>query len=88
MEEKFFKYPSFYSSTEENELYKMPARRKPLMSPFTRLGIALLVVGAIIVGLGTYYDRGAISLYGLLFVVAGFVLYFASSIITYKKTRK
>jgi hypothetical protein len=77
MEEKFFKYPSFYSSTEENELYKMPARRKPLMSPFTRLGIAL-----------TYYDRGAISLYGLLFVVAGFVLYFASSIITYKKTRK
>jgi hypothetical protein len=57
------------------------------MSPFTRLGIALLAVGAIIVGLGTYYDRGAISLYGLLFVVTGFVLYFASSIITYKKTR-
>jgi hypothetical protein len=88
MEEKFFKYPSFYSSTEETELYKMPERRKPTMSPFTRLGIALLVVGAIIVGVGTYYDRGAISLYGLLFVVAGFVLYFASSIITYKKRRK
>jgi membrane-bound ClpP family serine protease len=58
------------------------------MSPFTSLGIALLVVGAIIVGIGTYYDRGGISLYGLFFVVAGFVLYFASSIVTYKKTRR
>jgi hypothetical protein len=58
------------------------------MSPYTRLGLALLVVGAIIVGLGTYYDRGGISLYGLFFVVAGFVLYFASTIVTYKNTRK
>lgn len=58
------------------------------MSPYTRLGLALLVVGALIVGLGTYYDRGGISLYGLFFVVAGFVLYFASTIVTYKNTRK
>jgi hypothetical protein len=70
------------------ELFKLPERKKPRMSPFTRLGIALLVVGAIIVGIGTYYDRGAISLYGLFFVVAGFVLYFTSSIVTYRKTRK
>ncbi len=70
------------------ELYKLPEHKKLRMSPFTRLGIALLVVGAIIVGIGSYYDRGAISLYGLFFVIAGFVLYFASSIVTYKKTRK
>ena len=72
---------------EQIELYKLPEHKKPRMSPFTRIGIALLAVGAIIVGIGTYYDRGAISLYGLFFVVAGFVLYFASSII-YRKTRK
>lgn len=70
------------------ELSKLPEHKKPRMSPFTRLGIALLVVGAIIVGIGNYYDRGAISLYGLFFVIAGFMLYFTSSIITYKKTRK
>jgi hypothetical protein len=58
------------------------------MSSYTRLGIALLVVGAIVVGIGTYYDRGGISLYGLFFVIAGFVLYFASTLVTYKKTRK
>ena len=70
------------------ELYKLPAHKKLHMSPYTRLGLALLVVGAIIVGLGTYYDRGGISLYGLFFVAAGFVLYFASTIVTYKNTRK
>lgn len=57
------------------------------MSPFTRLGIALLVVGAVVVGLGTYYDRGAISLYGLFLVIAGFVLYFATAIVS-RKMRK
>ena len=72
---------------ESIELYKLPEHKKLRMSPFTRLGIALLVVGAIVVGLGTYYDRGAISLYGLFFVIAGFVLYFASSVIAPRKTR-
>jgi hypothetical protein len=62
-------------------------RKKLRMSVYTRLGIALLIVGAIVVGLGTYYDRGAISLYGLFFVIAGFVLYFASSVITSKRIR-
>jgi membrane-bound ClpP family serine protease len=58
------------------------------MSPYTRIGIALLVVGAIIVGIGTYYDRGALSLYGLIFVIAGFILYFATSIMASKKLKK
>jgi membrane-bound ClpP family serine protease len=58
------------------------------MSPYTRIGIALLVIGAIIVGIGTYYDRGALSLYGLIFVIAGFILYFATSIMASKKLKK
>jgi membrane-bound ClpP family serine protease len=58
------------------------------MSPYTRIGIALLVVGAIIVGIGTYYDRGALSLYGLIFVIAGFILYFSTSIVASKKLKK
>jgi hypothetical protein len=58
------------------------------MSPYTRIGIALLVVGAIIVGISTYYDRGALSLYGLIFVIAGFILYFATSIMASKKLKK
>jgi hypothetical protein len=58
------------------------------MSPYTRIGIALLVVGAIIVGIGTYYDRGALSLYGLIFVISGFILYFATSIMASKKLKK
>jgi hypothetical protein len=58
------------------------------MSPYTRIGIALLVVGAIIVGIGTYYDRGGLSLYGLIFVISGFILYFATSIMASKKLKK
>jgi hypothetical protein len=58
------------------------------MSPYTRIGIALLVVGAIVVGIGSFYDRGAISLYGLIFVIAGFVLYFASSVVASRRLKK
>lgn len=58
--------------------------KKARMSSFTRLGIALLVVGALVVGLGTYFDRGAVSLYGLFLVIAGFVLYFATAIVSRK----
>jgi membrane-bound ClpP family serine protease len=65
-----------------------PPKKVRKMSPYTRIGIALLVVGAIIVGIGTYYDRGALSLYGLIFVIAGFILYFATSIMASKKLKK
>jgi membrane-bound ClpP family serine protease len=58
------------------------------MSPYTRIGIALLVVGAIVVGIGSFYDRGAISLYGLIFVIAGFVMYFASSVVASRRLKK
>ena len=50
-----------------------------------RAGIGLLIMGAIIVGLGQYMDRGALSLYGLIMVASGFVLYMAASIVAKRK---
>jgi hypothetical protein len=45
-----------------------------------RAGLALLFVGAIFVGMGTYLNRGSLSLYGLIMVIGGFLLYIISSI--------
>jgi membrane-bound ClpP family serine protease len=53
-----------------------------------RAGLALLLVGAIFVGIGTYINRGALSLYGLIMVIAGFSLYMVSSIVVMKKRRE
>ena len=50
-----------------------------------RAGIGLLIMGAIIVGLGQYMDRGALSLYGLIMVASGFVLYMTASIVAKRK---
>ena len=52
-----------------------------------RAGLVLLLLGAIIVGLGSYFDGGALSLYGLIMGIAGFLLYIVSSI-TYKSRNK
>jgi hypothetical protein len=52
-----------------------------------RAGLVLLLLGAIIVGLGGYFDRGALSLYGLIMGIGGFLLYIVSSI-TYKSRNK
>jgi hypothetical protein len=45
-----------------------------------RTGIALLIVGAIIVGVGTTLNKEALSVYGFIVVVSGFFLYFTSSL--------
>jgi hypothetical protein len=52
-----------------------------------RAGIGLLIMGGIIVGAGTYMDRGAMSLYGLVMVAGGFVLYMAASIMAKRQAR-
>ena len=52
-----------------------------------RAGLVLLLLGAIIVGLGSYFDRGALSLYGLIMGIGGFLIYIVSSII-YTSRRK
>ena len=62
--------------------------KKIQMPGSARAGLALLLVGAIFVGIGTYLNRGALSLYGLIMVIAGFSLYMVSSIVVMKKRRK
>jgi membrane-bound ClpP family serine protease len=52
-----------------------------------RTGIALLILGAIVVGAGTLLNRDALSLYGFIVVVCGFFLYFASSIYLKKQEK-
>ena len=52
-----------------------------------RTGIALLILGAIVVGLGTILNRDALSFYGFIVVVCGFFLYFASSLYLKKQEK-
>lgn len=52
-----------------------------------RTGIGLLVVGGVVSGLGQYYQRDAVALYGLVIVACGFVLYMATSLYA-RKTRR
>ena len=52
-----------------------------------RAGLALLFVGALFVGLGSYLNRGALSLYGLIMAVMGFSIYMISSIIARDKRK-
>jgi hypothetical protein len=50
-----------------------------------RIGIAILIVGAIIVGIGSYQNSGAMSLYGVIMVGCGFILYMASSVVAKRR---
>lgn len=52
-----------------------------------RAGIGLLIVGALLVGFGQYYERGALSLYGVIMVAGGFILYMAVSIAAKRRAR-
>ena len=62
--------------------------KKIQMPGSARAGLALLVVGAIFVGIGTYLKRGGFSLYGLIMVIAGFSIYMVSSIVIARDKRK
>ena len=55
------------------------------MPAAARTGLALLIVGAIFVGVGSYTHRGGFSLYGLPMVMVGVSLYLVSSIINARK---
>lgn len=54
--------------------------RKVNIPASARSGLVLLLLGALIVGLGSYFDRGALSLYGLVTAIAGFLVYIISSV--------
>jgi membrane-bound ClpP family serine protease len=53
-----------------------------------RAGLALLFVGAIFVGIGTYLRRGSFELYGLIMAIVGFSIYLISSLVIAKNRRK
>jgi len=52
---------------------------------YVRIGMLLLVMGAIIVGIGTYLSKGSLSLYGLIMAICGFIIYFTSTIASRRK---
>jgi 1,4-dihydroxy-2-naphthoate octaprenyltransferase len=53
-----------------------------------RTGLALLFVGAIFVGIGTYLKKGSFELYGLIMAIAGFSIYLVSSVVVARNRRK
>jgi hypothetical protein len=55
-------------------------KKKKEMPGAARTGIAILVLGAILLGIGYYQEREALSLYGLIMSICGFSLYMISSI--------
>jgi membrane-bound ClpP family serine protease len=55
---------------------------------YVRVGMLLLVMGAIIVGIGTYLSKGSLSLYGLIMAICGFIIYFASSLASRRKNKQ
>lgn len=50
-----------------------------------RAGIGLLIMGALLVGLGQYWGREVVSLYGFIMAVGGFTLYMAASIVAKRR---
>lgn len=62
--------------------------KKISMPASARAGLAVLLLGAIMVGLGSYFDRGAFSLYGLIMGFGGFLIYIVSSITSARRKRR
>jgi len=55
-----------------------PKQKKRKMAGPLRAGIALIILGAVLVGLGSLLNRESVSTYGFVVVVGGFFLYFVS----------
>jgi preprotein translocase subunit Sss1 len=62
--------------------------RKNTIPASARAGLVLLILGALIVGLGSYFDRGALSLYGLIMGIVGFLIYIVSSITRARRNKR
>jgi hypothetical protein len=60
-------------------------KKKMQMSGPARAGIGLLIMGALLVGLGQYWEREAVSLYGFIMAAGGFILYMAASIVAKRR---
>ena len=62
--------------------------RKITIPASARAGLVLLLLVALMVGSGSYFDRGALSLYGLIMAIGGFLIYIVSSITRAKRNRR
>lgn len=60
-------------------------KKKIQMPGAARVGIGLLIMGALLVAFGQYLERGALSLYGVIIVACGFVLYMTASIVAKRR---
>jgi hypothetical protein len=70
---------------KKKEEEKTTKKKKIRMPGAARAGIGLLIMGALLVGFGQYFERGALSLYGVIIVASGFVLYMVSSIVAKRR---
>lgn len=50
------------------------------MNGFTRIGIGLLLIGALLAAFGQYAGMETVAIFGVVMVACGFVLYMAASI--------
>jgi len=57
------------------------------MPSTARAGIGLLIMGALLVAFGQYLERGALSLYGVIIVAFGFVLYMTASVVAKRRAK-
>jgi len=63
------------------------SKKKVQMSGFARIGIGLLIIGALLAAFGQYSEREAVAVFGVVMVVCGFVLYMAASVVAKRRAR-
>jgi hypothetical protein len=68
-------------------LSKKKQKKKIRMPGAARAGIGLLLMGALLVGFGQYLETGALSLYGVIIVACGFILYMTASVIAKRRAK-
>ena len=61
------------------------SKKKMQVSGFARIGIGLLMIGALLAAFGQYSEREAVAVFGVVMVVCGFVLYMAASIVAKRR---
>ena len=66
---------------------KKKNKKRMQMPGAARAGISLLIMGALLAAFGQYLERGALSLYGVIIVACGFVLYMTSSVVAKRRTK-
>lgn len=63
------------------------SKKKVQMSGFARIGIGLLIIGALLAAFGQSGGREAVAIFGVVMVACGFVLYMAASVAAKRRAR-